>query len=277
MFYLPDFRHKFSSDNYYKSCKAIINKVNSHFGWNVDFFQPELYEKHHDQIVQILIDNYTIRNTDMLTSKMGHIYGVMKVVGYKGTFTDRALALRQIPIIPNPLIKNTPDWNEMVSRINKAISEANHTGAIVIGITYRHGYVLRCGEIANTCTKRVDGYNFLDMEGLRWWICADQTKNSKDRSFPVTEEYIKELRPYIKATGWLVSKKNGQPYTGNFTLSTVGLLGLNVNEIRNAYETMNYSRTDIDDTEKARISEDVLGHCVAVARAFYTPPINIHQ
>lgn len=273
--YLPSIREKFTSDNYYRSCKAIINKVNSHFGWSMDYLHVTAYEQHHDEIVQVMLDNYTIRNNDQLSSKMGHIYGAMKVAGFHGTFQEKGLALKQVPVHPKPLVKNTPCWSDMTETLNQAIKNAAHPGAIVLALCYKHGYVLRCGEIANTCTKDNPKYNYLDTKECIWYIRAALTKNRQDRFFPVTQKFIEDISPYIKSSGFLISKRSGQPYTGNFTLATVGLQGFTVNDVRNSYETMNYNRlgTGIDDETRNNISINVLGHCPAVARAYYTDPI----
>jgi hypothetical protein len=271
--YLPDYRHKFSSDNYYKSCKAIINKINGHFGFVMDYLPVSEYETLHDDIVQVLLDNYTIRNNDQLSSKMGHIYGAMKVSGYSGSFMNKGMKLQLVPIEPQPLVKDVPLWIDMLGLIKKAIALTPHTGGFVLGTTYFHGYVLRCGEIANTCTIEHSKYNFLDCVNKKWHIRADLTKNRRARTFSVSQAYLDEIAPYIKKTGFLISKKNGQPYKGNFTLATVTLCGFTVNDVRNSYETMSYNREDINEEEKNLISENVLGHCPAVARAYYTPPI----
>jgi len=273
--YLPTIRNKFSSDNYYQSCKAVVNKVNGHYGWPMDYLPISEFETRHDEIVQLMLDNYTIRNSDQLYSKMSHLYGAMKAAGYKGEFRNRRMAVRQVPVIPKPLVKQTQTWDEMLVRFDQALQECNHIGGHVIALTYKHGYVLRCGEIANTCIEDKEGYNYLDTENLVWHIRAERTKNRTDRSFSVTRAYVEAVKRYIKKGGFLVSKKSGSPYTGNFTLSTVGLSGFTVNDARNAYETMNYARTDIDEEEKNRISVTVLGHCPAVARAFYTPSIDV--
>lgn len=271
--YLPNIRNKFSSDNYYQSCKAVINKVNGHYGWPMDYLPISEFEARHDEIVQLMLDNYTIRNSDQLYSKMSHLYGAMKAAGYDGEFRNRGMAVRQVPVLPKPLEKNTPSWNEMLVKFDQALQNCSHIGGRVIALTYKHGYTLRCGEIANTCIEDKKGYNYLDTTDLIWHIRAEKTKNRTSRSFSVTREYIDAIKGYIKKGGFLVSKKSGLPYTGNFTLSTVGLSGFTVNDVRNAYETMNYARSDIDEEEKNRISVTVLGHCPAVARAFYTPPI----
>lgn len=271
--YLPDIRGKFTSDNYYRSCKAIVNKVNGHYGWPIDYFDVTEYERHHDEIVQIILDSYTIRNNDQLSSKMGHIYGVMKVAGYHGTFQDKGMSLKQVPVHPKPLIKSTPDWSKMTELLDQSIKTATHPGAIVLALCYKYGYVLRCGEIANTCIRNNPKYNYLDTESYVWNIRSILTKNRQDRSFSVTKEFIASIMPYIKHSGFLISQKSGRPYTGNFTLATVGLTGFTVNDVRNSYETMNYNRQDIDEETRNSISINVLGHCPAVARAYYTEPI----
>ena len=271
--YLPSIRGKFSSDNYYQSCKAVINKVNGHYGWRIDYLPISEFESRHDEIVQLMLDNYTIRSSDQLYSKMSHLYGAMKAAGYDGEFRNRRMAVRQVPVTPKPLVKDTPSWNEMLAKFDQSLQGCNHIGGRVIALTYKHGYVLRCGEIANTCIEDKEGYNFLDTERLVWYIRSERTKNRTDRSFSVTREYVDAVKRYIKKGGFLVSKKSGLPYTGNFTLSTVNVSGFTVNDVRNAYETMNYARTDIDEEGKNQISITVLGHCPAVARAFYTPPI----
>lgn len=272
--YLPDIRHKFNSDNYYKACKSIINTVNAHYGWPAEYLMIKELEPRHDEIVQLILDTYTIRNNDQLASRMGHIYGALKVAGYEGSFRNKGMGLKQVPVIPKPIKKDIPSWEDMLHTLDTEIHQASHTGAVVICITYKHGYLMRCGEIANTCTKDIKGYNYLDLTNGIWYIRAEQTKNKRARDFKVSTEYIAEISPYIKKSGFMISKKSGQPYKGNFTLSTVGIKLFTVNDIRNSYETMNYNRTDIDEQGKNFISESVLGHCPSVARAYYTPAID---
>ena len=276
---IVELKSQFSSANYYRSCKSLVNKIGSHFQWTPDIMDTDLYDANYSEIVRVIIDKYTIRNPGQLSSKLSSLNYPMKLSGYTGEFSTRAKVCRtnvQFTADP-PLEKNTISWNDMLEILKTARSKAKTKGAALLCTTYMHGYCLRCGEIALTSIIDDLKYNFLDIPNLKWYIRASTTKNRSDREFSVTQAYVDEIKPFIRATGFLIGKVNGGPYTSNFTLKTVGLnnMGFTVNSVRNSFETANH---DSDESNDAKTEKSLtLGHTVNTAIAHYTPPIIIKK
>lgn len=273
---IKDLESKYSSVTYYRASVSICRKINEHFGWKQGQIDTELYEQNFDKIVHLVCDSYKINSPEQLSSKFAAISCPCKLVGYDGALLSMCRSVRSKYVIPSAVLdKPNIPWDQMVKLIRDVEAAKNNKGASVICICYKHGYVLRCNEIAMTSIEDKPEYNFLDTKNLIWYIRDKNTKNRKDREFKVSQDFINELTPHIRHTGFLIGKINGQPYTSQFRLAMVDITEFSVNEVRNSYETMNIGRDDIDEQEKKYNSENVLGHSITVARGHYTPQVEI--
>jgi hypothetical protein len=269
-FDLTTLRHKFSSDGYYRTCHSLVGRINDQFSIPQNIIDIPLYEKHYDEIVQHLLEHYTIRDHVGLTAKMATLAYPMKMVGYDGSFIHRKKQLLQLPIKMKPADKVITPWDELKdSTLHDAYDRCLHPGGKIVCLSYLHGYPLRLHEIVNTSIKATASYNFLDVNEKIWHIRRQHSKTRTDRKFDVTQEFIDDILPLVHASGHLVSRKNGQPYGVSVTLKSLCVYGVSVNEVRNSYETWNYAR-DVDDDTKHKISISVLGHNPATAMAHYT-------
>ncbi len=271
---ISDYKDKFSSAGYYSSCKALINQINEHFGWEREMMFIREYEKHYDEIVKFILDHYTIRDTTQLGAKMAHLIYVMKLMGHVGQFDVKQKGLYLLNINQNPKQRDYDSWDKMLERIEQEMNCVKSLGGFMILLCYKHGYPLRIGDIVSTSINPTEDFNHLDLDNRVWNILAARTKNRRARSFEVTQEFCDDVRKYIHSSGYLVCRNNGQPYKSLPTMYLLGVEGLKVVEMRNSYETWNYARTDISDDEKCEISKRVLGHSPATARAYYTPLVN---
>lgn len=272
-FDVKDLKEKFSSAAYYKSCIALMKNINNMLGLPETWMDISIYEKEYDKIVEFILDHYTIRDHMGLTAKMATLAAPMKLVGYNGNFIHRKKQLLQLPIKMQPADKVIIPWDKMK---NSVLSDAfdkcqNPSGRIVL-LAYMHGYPLRLHEIVNTSIKHAhrSKYNFLDVKNLKWHILKEHSKTRTPRVFDITREFCDDIVPYIPISGFLVARKNGNPYSESTHLKNLDIYGFKVNDVRNSYETYNYSRTDITDDQKQKISTTVLAHSVATALAHYT-------
>ena len=69
-------------------------------------------------------------------------------------------------------------------------------------------------------------------------------------------------------SGYMVCKRSGVRYK-TVTMKSLRL-NVTVNDVRNSYEAYNQNRDDIDQKEKSRISNSILGHTTSIALAYYT-------
>mgnify|MGYP003136640727 CR=1 FL=1 len=266
-------RNKFSSEGYYKSCRNIINKINSHFGWEMDVLPIRKYEEHYDEIIKYFLDNYTIRDNVMLGSRTAHIIYVMKLVGYKGSFETKQKSLYHIDIPTKVNVKTYDDWEDCRKKIEAELKVIGNPSGYMALLCFYHGYPLRMGDIAMTNVNPKAGFHHLDLEKKVWKIHADKTKNRRARQFEVCDEFVEKVKAHVHPSGWLICRqKTGQQYKANVSFHMLDIRGFSVNGLRNSYETWNYAR-DVPEEEKEKISVDVLGHTARTARAYYTPHV----
>lgn len=266
-------RNKFSSEGYYKSCRNIINKINTHFGWDIDVLPIKKYEEHYDEIIKFFLDNYTIRDTVMLGSRTAHIIYVMKLVGYKGSFENKQKSLYHLDIPTKVNVKTYDDWEIMRKKIDAEMTMIGNPSGYMTLLCYYHGYPLRMGDIAMTNINQKAGFHYLDLENKVWKIHADKTKNRRARQFSVSSEFCEKVKTSVHPSGWLVCRqKTGQQYKANVAFHMLDIKGFSVNGLRNSFETWNYAR-DVPEEEKEKISVNVLGHTASTARAYYTPHV----
>jgi len=193
----------------------------------------------------------------------------MKAGDVDCSFMHRTKQLLQLPIDLQPAEKtDIMPWDDMVTYLREQLTQTGLGCACSLLITYAHGYALRLGDVTHTSIHEDAGINWLDTDNKIWYIRQDFTKQRKARQFPVTQAYIDELLPYMHSSGYLICKRNGNLYQ-NCNMKTLRL-DVTVNDVWNSYETYNQSRKEIDQSEKRRISNDVLGHTTSIAIAYYT-------
>jgi hypothetical protein len=273
---IASIRSNFPSESYYSGCKSLVKKVNAWLELPIaDTVYPQAYEDNYDDIVQLILDNMVIRNHKDLLSKMATLNASMKFAGYDdGKFQRLRMQLGNIPIEIKPQDKNVPDWKDLSKLLAEKSVNCNSPGGRIVASAYKHHYVLRVGEIFQTCIVDKPQYNFLDTKNLVWYVRAQCTKNNRDREFPVSQNFIDEILPNVSPHGFLIYRKCGLPHRkGSHTMRISGLLGVPpVPIIRNSFETWNHARTDVDQAEKDRCSH-ILGHSVQTAICHYTPDI----
>ena len=270
---IMDFHDKCSTPGYFRSCRAIINKINANFGWEHDVLPIRKYEDNYNDIIKFLLDHYTVRDHVQLGSKTAHIIYIMRKAGYHGPFITKQKTLYSLPIVMNPIQKEYPEWNELVEKMKLEMDACRSLSGYMVLLCYTHGYPLRLGDILNTSINKPvnEMTHWLDLENRIWHISKDHTKNRRKRQFEVSQEFADEVADKVHDSGWLICRNNGQRYKSQVVLSHLGIQDLTVNEVRNSFETHNYARTDLSETEKNNISINVLGHAPAIARAHYTP------
>ena len=270
---LDQIKDKCSSLAYFRTIKSIVHLIAKEFGWDKNVIVIKDYENRYDDIVKLILNHFTIRDHTSLTSKMATLAYPMKLVGYEGEFIQRRKQLLQLPIEIKPADKDITDWNEMKNTIIKqAFEDTLHPGGKIVCLTYAQGYPLRLHEIVNSTTDKSKRgcMNVLDMGSCEWHITSQHSKTRVKRKFKVTKEYVESIKPYLMGTN-LICKANGNPYTvnSNVTLRQLGIRNFSVNGVRNSFETWNYGRS-VGDSEKHRVSIDILAHQPSTAVAHYT-------
>jgi hypothetical protein len=264
-----DVKEKFSTPSYYFSTTSITNQINSHFGLESSQIDCQWYDNHFDDIVKFVLDRYTIRQHSGLTSKFASINAIMRLAGVDCAFMHKNQTLMQIPIEIKPVDKSgIPPCVKMVEYLKKELTQTGMPSACAVLTTYIHGYPMRLGDITHTSIHKKHGVNWLDTENKIWYIRQNFTKQRKARQFEVTKEYIDEVLPFVHRSGYMVCKRSGVRYK-TVTMKSLRL-NVTVNDVRNSYEAYNQNRDDIDQKEKSRISNDILGHTTSIALAYYT-------
>ena len=176
---------------------------------------------------------------------------------------------------------NARPWSEMLQVLQHEIDTNTNKFAKIMCICFKHGYVLRCGEIFNTTTGfniPTPKLNFLDLNSRQWTITEHKSQGSAGlggrnipaRNFPVTKEFVDELRPYIDVPEFLlIYKSNFSPYSTHL-LKSVDIDSFSNNELRNSYEEWNWRQSGRTLAEKRFWSENVIGHSEIIAKLYYT-------
>jgi hypothetical protein len=261
-----------SSTKYFKSCKGLINKINAHFEWDKDILPIRKYEDHYEEIIKFILDNYTIRDNVMLGSRTAHIIYIMKLSGYNGSFINKQKALYHINIPTNVNIKQYDAWEVLKGKIKTEMDHTGNASGYMVLLCCYHGYPLRIGDIALTNIYKKDNYHHLDLQNKIWTINADKTKNRRYRQFNVSDEFVAKVKESVHESGWLVCRQNtGKLYKAAVSMNMLQISSFTINEVRNSFETWNYSRDNVSEAEKELLSINILGHTASTARAYYTP------
>ena len=270
---ITDLKDLYPSVGYYNNARSTIRSLNKWLELDLEMVYPKIYDDKFSEIMQWIPQRYRIMNHGQISSKVAQIQSALERCGCTNSkFKLKRHQVNEIPIKVIPKQFPTQTWPELKDQLDKVISTCPLPNARAIAICYRHGYLMRSGEIFQTSTIPDPNLNYLDMNGLVWYIRAPLTKNRMDRQFPVTQEFCTQITPYIR-NGRIITKKNGQPYTSKcYSLTMIKANGYmpKVSVMRSIYENWNWSRTDATDTEKCRISVDILGHSACTANANYT-------
>ena len=266
---IMELEDKCSSKGYFKSCRSLLNVINRNFGWPDDILPIKKYEEQYDEIIKFLLDHYLVRDHVQLGSKTAHIINLMKLAGYNGPFITKQKSLYHLPIDIQPAEKNYESWDVLVEKMKQEMSTCRTLSGYMVLLCYIHGYPLRLGDIVKTSIHRSSQNNWLDLDNNTWYILKDFTKNRRAREFKVSDEFVSEVRKHIHPTGMLVCRRGGQPYKSQVVLRHLDIHSVQVNEVRNSFETWNYAREDVSEDEKNDISVNVLGHEPTTARAYY--------
>lgn len=263
----------YDSHSYFTNTRSTIRNLNRYLGLDTEIVYPKIYDDKFSEIVQWIPQRYKITNHNQISSKVAQIQSAIQRCGYPNNkFKLKRGQVNEMPITIIPKQFPTQSWQELQDQLDKAIAECEWLSVKAIAICYRHGYLLRSGEIFQTSTVDDPSLNYLDMNGLVWYIRGALTKNRMDRQFTVTREFCDQLAPLIR-NNRIITKINGKPYTSKcYSLRMIKAHQYmpDVSVMRTIYETWNWGRTDATDTEKTRISVNVLGHSAMTANSNYT-------
>lgn len=264
----------YPSIGYYNNTHSTIRNLNKWLGLDPEMVYPKIYDDKFTEIMQWIPQRYRILNHSQISSKVAQIQSALQRCGFNNSkFKLKRRQVNEMPIEVIPKQFPTQTWQQLKDQLDQVIATCNLPNVRAIAICYRHGYLLRSGEIFLTSTVPDPNLNYLDMKGLVWHIKAALTKNRTDRQFTVTKEFCDQLEPLVR-NNRIITKKNGQPYTSHcYSLAMIkaNTFMPQVSVMRSIYEGWNWARVDVSDTEKTRISVSVLGHSACTANTSYTP------
>lgn len=262
----------------YANTKSTLKRINELMG-----YEPVLevhylkYVKNFEMVCnKMLTSGFAKSKTDIL-HKLNAIVGI--VTRFKNDPTELRQKIMELKLdttgeLPDAQPQNNArPWSEMLKLFQHEIDTNKNRFAKIMCVCFKHGYVLRCGEIYDTTTgegRPRTASNFLDLNSKTWTITEHKTGALGQRKFPVTKEFVDELRKYIDTPDFLlIYKSTFAPYTTHL-LSSIDIDSFTNNEARNSYEEWNWRNSGRTLTEKKFWSEKVLGHSEIVAKQFYT-------
>lgn len=257
-------KHLYNVPKTFTNVKSVLKKVNEAMGWTpVDVLHVDKMVNGFTVLCSAMLASGLAHTKDELLSKLFRICGLINRM-YPDTDNKLShlcmkLKADQSGLIPNdPIPYTAPKWSTALELLNSQISNNPNPFAKIVCICFKHGYVLRIGEIFNTKLTNTDTWNHLDLDTLTWTIRIQKTKGV--RVFSVSSEFKNEITPYIGPSSWLIYKSNYDRYNTH-TMSTVDLVSLPSNsELRNSYETWNWEVSNRTREQRLYWSVNVLGH-----------------
>lgn len=263
----------------FANTKSILKRTNELMS-----YEP-VFDVHEDKYVQNfeLVCNRML-SSGLAKSKTDLLSKLNSIVGIITRFKKDPSELRQkIMELKLDTTKELPDaqpqndarpWSEMLKIFQHEIDNNKNRFAKIMCVCFKHGYVLRCGEIFNTTTALgfpKSAGNYLDINSKQWTINEHKTAaDVPTRKFPVTAEFIAELRKYIEVPEFLLIYKSNFSAYSTALLKSIDIDSFTNNEARNSYEEWNWRNSGRTLAEKRFWSEKVLGHSEQVAKQFYT-------
>lgn len=265
----------------YENTRTRLKRVNTLLHLDpIDSIHTEEYVKQFATMAHLLmtetgVKGGVLKSKDELTAYIGSIVGaVSRTLASSGSVNPltQLLAKLKLTDIPNPKpVFDAPPWSQVYAKLDYASVNCSNKFGRIVAICFKHGYVLRVGEIFNTSTIPIDGLNYLDLNNHEWNISIHKNVSRGSRKFSVTKEFVNELTTLLTThCPLLIHKSTLMPYTVQ-TLAVLDLNDLPSNsQIRNSYEEWNWNESGRSREEQANWSVNVLGHSENTVMSYYT-------
>ena len=276
---IQQIKSKYDNVRTYENARSKLKRVNALLNLEpVDVIHTEQYVNQFDNLTHLLMTvtgakGGMVKSKDELKALVGAIAGAVSrtlPIGQVNPLTKLITKLKASDI-PNPKpVSDAEPWDVILSKFDKVIQENPNTFAKIVAVCYKHGYVLRIGEIFNTSTTKIYKFNYLDLDNLEWQVPI----HKGIRKFTVTKEFADELRPLLSdKCPLLIFKSTLQPYTIQ-THAVVDLDELPSNsEIRSSYQQWNWSaKSGRTKDEQMYWCTNVMGNSEITAITYYTAP-----
>lgn len=261
---IENYRHLYKCDSTYYSIKKAVKRCNVFLGLEPEtVIHIDEWQQDFDLIVQGIIETMEFPTNHNVYNNLIPISRFCKMTRIDTDWAAMCRELRKKDLDFSGCRTARP-WNELLVLINDHIKNNTSSAARIICICYKHGYVLKISEIANThlLEDRPDR-NFLDLETCRWTIRTQKNRKRPQRSFYVSGEFLEELCNEI-SSDWntLIGKTNDKEYSKcTMRLPYFGIPDFSVREIRTSWEKM--ANEQPDQKERRKYSALVLGHDIA--------------
>ena len=265
----------------YENTRTRLKRVNTLLRLTpIDVIHTEEYVRQFATMAHLLmtetgVKGGVLKSKDELTSYIGSVVGaVSRTLASKGSTNPltQLLAKLKLTDIPNPKpVFDAAPWSDVYNKLHDASINCPNKFGRIVSICFKHGYVLRVGEIYNTSTTPIDGMNYLDLTNHEWNITIHKNVSRGSRKFTITKEFVDELTPLLSPhCPLLIHKSTLMPYTVQ-TLAVLDLNDLPSNsQMRNSYEEWNWSESGRSREEQIYWSVNVLGHSENTVMSYYT-------
>jgi hypothetical protein len=265
---MEELKNSYKNYGTYRNTKSIVKKVNEILGFSDTILRPQKYIDNFELIVKEYAKTKMNPSVKNVTSKLSTISGTLKKINSPQHDEFQNLVKNLILDEGNEIQHHARPWNEILDLIEKQYYDGDFNKKKTL-ICYKHQYCLRVGEIFQTILEDDGVHNFMDLEKGLWTIRLHKNQlKTGNRIIKLTPEFIKEIKPYITESKWLICKNNGQPYSTH-NHKAIGIIGLSNNEIRNSYEQWNHEESNRNFVTKQQHSL-TLGHTVDTAVKHYS-------
>lgn len=223
-------KESYDNPKTYANVKSILRGINEQLNLTpVGYLHPFHYVDRFDELCEKMLQTKIHTKTELI-HRLNLLVKLIKRFNPSASIPlrDKVNNLKTINIQERK--REVKSWSEMSSLINFEILNNPNPFAKIACIIFKHGYHVSIGEIFGTTTKYgspKEAPNVLDLEGRVWHL--------KGRSFPVTQEFVDELKPLIEMPDYLLIYKSTYDMYTTHLLSTISINSFTYTELKNSF------------------------------------------
>jgi hypothetical protein len=262
----------------FANSKSMIKRINSAMDLTpLDYIHEHQYVADFDTLCTRMFATGIAKTKKEMVYKLNQLVAIIKRFDI-----DKTHALRdkidsfnysdvKLPDI-DPTESTVRPWSEMLELFNYEIENNPNRFAKIACVCFKHGYCLNIREIYMTSTKfgrPTIAANFLDLNKLMWILTDHKNSGSTGiRKFPVTQEFVDELRQYIEMPDFLLMYKSNFTMYSTHLLSSISIDAFKNSEVRDSY--MNWLWHNSTKEHATKWSLDILGFMPATVKQYAT-------
>lgn len=224
-------------------------------------------------LLGILNRNPDTNNRTGMTQLLGYISNLKEAVKSKDKVLSEDIDTRKWWDIDEKQADTETiyPWNKMLELFDEEIKNNPNHFAKIACVCFKHGYCMSIRDIYMTTTRLgmpTAALNHLNLETRVWTVTEHRNAHFGRRVFPVTQEFVDEVRKYIELPGYLLMYKSTfEPYNTHL-LSSIGISSFTNADVRNSYNYWNWTASGRTKKESTDCAINVMGYILTTANKY---------